>query len=347
MGNTEAIRDVDGVLSAPLVIEYPFSRTTGPVVGAFLTGLREQVLVGIRGSDGRVIIPPVEYDPITAEDLTELVEVGPGGNGRELRLGARPHAKHPLDRPFAWALIQPDGADTSMVHAVDVGRPRSDRPPAPGSSSLARRAHGEITDIECFEPGGGAMTEPAPIPCCPRSCFPRTLHAVDPVRSVRTPARLDYDFTAGHARPRRSCGGSSSSKMLGEACPICHKVYVPSRGACPSHGVPTEGIVELPDQGVSSPTAWSTCAFHGSVMELPYVSALIQLEGADMFLMHLIQELKADEVRVGQWVEAVWVDDADLAPTLESMKYFRPIDRPEATVDEAGHVTSWGGEPDA
>ncbi|MEY2568981.1 MAG: hypothetical protein QOE35_3510, partial [Actinomycetota bacterium] len=27
------------LLSAPLVIEYPFKRTTGPVIGAFLTGL--------------------------------------------------------------------------------------------------------------------------------------------------------------------------------------------------------------------------------------------------------------------------------------------------------------------
>ena len=30
--------DEPGVLSAPLIIEYPFSRTTGPVIGAFLTG---------------------------------------------------------------------------------------------------------------------------------------------------------------------------------------------------------------------------------------------------------------------------------------------------------------------
>ena len=36
------------VLVAPMVIEYPFSRTTGPVIGAFLTGLRERVLVGIK-----------------------------------------------------------------------------------------------------------------------------------------------------------------------------------------------------------------------------------------------------------------------------------------------------------
>ena len=39
------------VLVAPMVIEYPFSRTTGPVIGAFLTGLRERMLVGIKAGD--------------------------------------------------------------------------------------------------------------------------------------------------------------------------------------------------------------------------------------------------------------------------------------------------------
>ena len=28
----------DDVLEAPLVLEYPFTRTTGPIVGRFLTG---------------------------------------------------------------------------------------------------------------------------------------------------------------------------------------------------------------------------------------------------------------------------------------------------------------------
>ena len=59
------------VLTAPLIIEYPFSRTTGPVVGAFLTGLREQVIVGSKASDGRVLVPPMEYDPETHELMVE------------------------------------------------------------------------------------------------------------------------------------------------------------------------------------------------------------------------------------------------------------------------------------
>ena len=172
--------------------------------------------------------------------------------------------------------------------------------------------------------------------------LPPSLDGVELVRSVATPARLDYDFTAGRATST-FLEGIMAKKLLGEECPICHKVYVPSRGACPSHGVPTEGVIELPGIGVVVSFCVVNVAFHGSVMELPYVSALIQIEGADMFLMHLLQEVNTDDVHVGQWVEAVWVDDADLKPTLESIKYFKPFDRPDAIVDEAGHVVTWEG----
>ncbi|MEI2650740.1 MAG: hypothetical protein V9G12_00920 [Microthrixaceae bacterium] len=67
------------LLRADLAIEYPFNRTTGPVIGAFYTGLTKQVVVGIKGVDGRVICPPVEYDPTTGEPLTELVKVSDEG----------------------------------------------------------------------------------------------------------------------------------------------------------------------------------------------------------------------------------------------------------------------------
>lgn len=152
MPSPEEPRDDQRVLSAPLVIEYPFTRTTGPVIGAFLTGLREQVLLGIRGSAGQVIVPPVEYDPVTAEDLTELVEVGPGGVVTTFAWVAEPHEKHPLDGPFAWALIRLDGADTAMLHVVDA--------PSADAVTTGTRVRprwrdervGEIHDIVCFEP---------------------------------------------------------------------------------------------------------------------------------------------------------------------------------------------------
>ncbi len=140
------------VLTAPMVIEYPFSRTTGPVIGAFLTGLREEVLVGIRGSDGRVLVPPTEYDPLTGEELRELVEVGPGGVVTTWAWVESPRAKQPLDRPFAWALIRLDGADTGMLHAVDAGSMDVMRTGMRVVPRWRDEREGHILDIECFDP---------------------------------------------------------------------------------------------------------------------------------------------------------------------------------------------------
>lgn len=155
MANTETAgrtgsSDDGGILSAPLIIEYPFSRTTGPVVGAFLTGLREKVLIGIKALDGRVLIPPVEYDPTTGEDLHEMVEVGPGGAITTFAWVPHPHPKHPLDHPFAWALIRPDGADTAMLHAVDAPGPDTLRAGVRVVPRWREERAGEIGDLECF-----------------------------------------------------------------------------------------------------------------------------------------------------------------------------------------------------
>lgn len=48
---------MSAILTAPLTVEFPFTRSVGPVQSAFLTGLREQVLLGVRTGDGRVLVP--------------------------------------------------------------------------------------------------------------------------------------------------------------------------------------------------------------------------------------------------------------------------------------------------
>ena len=143
------------VLTAPLVIEYPFSRTTGPVIGAFLTGLREQVIVGTKTSDGRVLVPPMEYDPVTGEPAQEVVEVGPGGIVTTWAWVSQPRPKDPLDRPFAWALIRIDGAESALLHAVDAGGIAAMATGMKVTPRWRAEREGHITDIECFEPTGG------------------------------------------------------------------------------------------------------------------------------------------------------------------------------------------------
>ncbi len=173
--------------------------------------------------------------------------------------------------------------------------------------------------------------------------LPASLRDVEPVRSVRTPARLDYRFTPGLATSR-FLRGITEGKILGERCPVCRKVYVPPRGACPTDGVPTEEQVELSSKGTVTSFCIVNVQFYGQGMEIPYVGANIQLDGADLSIMHLIQEVPATEVRIGMRVEAVWVPDEELGPTLESIKWFKPTGEPDVDVRIPGehHGTGLG-----
>lgn len=140
------------ILSAPLVLEYPFKRTVGPVQSAFLTGLREGLVLGVRTTDGRVLCPPVEYDPVTSDELTDLVEVTDTGTVTTWSWEPEPRGNQPLDRPFAWALVQLDGADTGLLHALDAGTPDAVSTGMRVRIRWADEREGAITDIACFEP---------------------------------------------------------------------------------------------------------------------------------------------------------------------------------------------------
>ena len=140
------------VLSAPLLVEYPFTRTVGPIQSAFFTALREGTVLGVRAADGSVVCPPVEYDAQTSEPLSELVELEPVGDVTSWAWVAEPRDDQPLDRPFAWALVRLDGADTAMLHAVDAGDESTMTTGMRVRIRWAEEREGVITDIACFEP---------------------------------------------------------------------------------------------------------------------------------------------------------------------------------------------------
>ncbi|MEM0954328.1 MAG: OB-fold domain-containing protein [Pseudomonadota bacterium] len=139
------------LLRQEFTLGYTYTRSTGPVVGRFLTALRDGHIVGNRGDDGRVFVPPMEFDPVTANPLSEFVDVADVGTVVSWCWVTEPRASHPFDRPFAWAQVKLDGADVPMLHALNAAREEI----ASGMRVKARWAaerKGFITDIECFEP---------------------------------------------------------------------------------------------------------------------------------------------------------------------------------------------------
>jgi len=121
------------------------------VIGRFFTGLRDQKIEGIKGSRGQVIVPPAEYDTLTAEALSEFVEVGQSGVVTTWAWVEEPRSNNPLQKPFAWALIKLDGADTALLHVVDAGSESNMKTGMRVRARWRAERDGRIQDIECFE----------------------------------------------------------------------------------------------------------------------------------------------------------------------------------------------------
>jgi uncharacterized OB-fold protein len=316
-------------LSAPLVVQFDYTRSLGPVLGAFMTGLRDARVRGVRGADGRVHVPPVEYDPVTAEPLGELVDVADAGVVTSWSWQAPTLDGQPLDRPFAWALVRLDGADTALLHAVDA--PREDvRTGMRVRVRWAPERVGSIRDIACFEPEEG--TAPSAPSASAGASAGDDAAAGDGVTMVTTPIRLAYLHSASHEESR-FLRGVVEGRLLGQRCPACGKVYIPPRGACPVDGVPTTDEVELPDRGTVTTFCVVNVPFLGQRIEPPYVSAYVLLDGADIAFQHLILECDASEVRMGMRVEAVWRPRDEWKHSLENISHFRPTGEPDTPYD--------------
>jgi len=165
--------------------------------------------------------------------------------------------------------------------------------------------------------------------------LPERLQGVEAVRSVRTPAAMEFRYTPGQASSRY-LKGIAQKKILGARVEPGAKVYVPPRGADPQLGKPTTDQVEVADRGTLVSFCVVNVAFYGGTVEIPYTTGNILLDGADLPIMHMIQECPVEQVRIGMRLEAVWVDDADLGPTMESIKWFRPLDEPDVDVHIPG-----------
>lgn len=294
-------------------IGFDYTRSLGPTLGAFLTGLAGRRILGSRASDGLVHVPPLEYDPYTHQSMTDLVEVASTGTVVTWSWAAVPAGGQPLATPFAWALIRLDGADTPMLHAVDA--PHSEM--RTGMRVWARFAAaptGSIRDIVCFTPQPG-------------EAVPR--QAADPVTMTTTPIHLRYEHYAS-PEESRYLRALERGRVIGQRCPLCRKVYVPPRGACPTCGVPTSDDVALADAGTITTFCIVNVPFPGQRTKPPYVHAAVLLDGADIPFQHLILGCPAAEVRMGMRVRAVWRPRDEWGPTPQNISHFEPAGEPDA-----------------
>jgi uncharacterized OB-fold protein len=133
----------------------PYNYFAGRVGSTWLVALRdEQKIYGVRHPQtGKVFVPPRQVDEKDFTDLTgDWVEVGPEGRVTGFTVIRYREPYQPLPVPFGLALIQLDGADTSIVHVVrgeDLGQLSVGRRVR---AVFARERKATILDIAHFAP---------------------------------------------------------------------------------------------------------------------------------------------------------------------------------------------------
>ncbi|MCZ8378120.1 OB-fold domain-containing protein [Mycobacterium sp. CPCC 205372] len=311
-------------LSAPLRLSFDYTRSVGPLLGQFFTALRSRRILGVRGTDGRVLVPPAEYDPVSYEQLTEIVPVGEVGTVVSWTWQPQPLEGQPLDRPFAWALITLDGADTPMLHAVDAGSSDAISAGTRVRVHWADEPVGAITDIAYFELGDEAEQHPD------------VTDDREPVTVQVSPSSIEIQHTA--SLPESTfLRALEEGKLLGARTGKDGKLYFPPREADPGTGRPTTEFVELPDKGTVTTFAIINIPFAGQRIKPPYVAAYVLLDGADIPFLHLVTEIEAADVRMGMRVQAVWKPREEWGLGIDNISHFRPTGEPDAEYDTYKH----------
>ena len=318
-------------LSAPLKLSFDYTRSVGPLLSQFFTALRDRRIVGVRGSDGRVHVPPAEYDPITYAALTEVVPVSAVGTVQSWTWQSTPLEGQPLDRPFAWALIKLDGADSALLHAIDTGG-------APDIKTGDRvHAHwidepvGAITDIAYFLPG--EQEEPVEASSGADDREPVTVQVTPSFIEIQHTASLPETTFLKALEEGKLLGGRTKKSRDGKP----GKVYFPPKEADPATGLELDEFIELPDQGTVTTFAIINIPFPGQRIKPPYVAAYVLLDGADIPFLHLVTEIDPADVRMGMRVQAVWKPREEWGLGIDNIDYFRPTGEPDADYDSYKH----------
>jgi uncharacterized OB-fold protein len=265
---------------------------------------------------------------VTYEPLTEVVPVSSVGTVLSWTWQSTPLEGQPLDRPFAWALIRLDGADTPLLHAVNAESADAISTGARVHAHWADETVGAITDIAYFAVGDQEEDVPAPA------------EGLDPVTILVSPSSIEIQHTA--SRPESAfLRALENGKLLAGRTTGPDgqkgKVYFPAREADPATGKQLDEFLELPDVGTVTTFAIINIPFAGQRIKPPYVAAYVLLDGADIAFLHLVSDIDANEVRMGMRVKAVWRPREEWGLGIDNIEYFRPTGEPDADYDTYKH----------
>jgi len=289
----------------------------------FIRALRdERRLLGLRCPVcGRVYLPPRPVCGNCHAELREWVEVQDSGTVRACTIVHTPiidpTTGQPRPTPYGMALIQLDGADTTLNHYLVENDPAQLRIGMRVQAVWRAERKGTLNDIIHFRESPIAYRDAQAANSQSKNSQSPISNLQSPISNLQSPSitagvNLSFNYAAGEAASRFLIALRDEKKILGTRCPSCQRVLVPARSFCPRcFAKMTEWIQVGPNGTLGAFAATGKLVF-----------ALIHLDGADTALVHRVKAPNADELRIGLRVAPVFAETR--RGHILDIDYFQP-----------------------
>ena len=135
--------------------------------------------------------------------------------------------------------------------------------------------------------------------------------------------RIPNTYSAGAVGSRFLIEIRDNKKFLGTRCPACNRVYVPARSTCKYCFGQISEWVEVSDKGTLLTYTVDCQSNAMQPVEPPIIYGVIQLDGADTGLVHLLGEVDLEQLKIGMRLQAVFKEKR--VGSILDIKYFKPV----------------------
>ena len=132
-------------------------------------------------------------------------------------------------------------------------------------------------------------------------------------------------YSAGAVGSRFLIELRDNKRIMGTRCPACNRVYVPARSVCMDCFGELSEWVEVSHTGT---LLTYTVAYQANPIQpvpTPIAYGIIQLDGADTGLVHMLEEIDPAQLQTGMRVKAIFKPKKERVASVLDIKYFKPI----------------------
>ena len=136
---------------------------------------------------------------------------------------------------------------------------------------------------------------------------------------------VPYSWWAGNTATSFFVSLRDDKKITAMKCGSCGKVFIPPRKICPVCFTENTQWVNVSDEGkvLSYSIARRQLASIPKDKKVPVIWGLIKLDGADSALLHYLDDIRPEDVKIGMRVKAVFAESRK--GVIRDISHFKPV----------------------